>query len=322
MTESYSTGDVVVKSLVIHSPNGNVDLTTSFTSFSLYESIFTPGFVLDVEVLDTTDFMGKVKLSGMERISLVVSIPGGEFQTMEFYVDKLKDVQSLGAQKSKIYVLNCYSIEAFFMRNEVIKAYTSALCSDIVKDIHKNFVKSSKELIVEDTISPIGPIQIPKLHAFEALNLVKHYSFSSLNKSSIYSYFETRQNGKQQFRYVTIESLFRQNPVKAFKQYDAINVDFKQRQDDNILSYQVPQQFSAINKASIRDIGLGISTTGIGRYDFTVRNPGDSQYATGGSAATNLSSAMLALNNQLNPLTYAINLDYVHHHWILNIDLL
>lgn len=303
MTDSYSIGDIVVSSLVIQSPRKNIDLTGSFLSFSMYESIFTPGIILDVDILDTTDLLGSAVLIGDETVVLVASIPNGSKFNMVFHLDSLTGLQSQGAQKSKTYTLKCVSVEAFFgMRNPVRTGYSNKSCSDIVKDLHTNFIKSSKPIDVESTDGTVGPLAIPNLPAFKAIQMVREMSVSSTNKSSIFSYFETRDSGKQKFKYVTIESLFRNQPVKNFTQYDAVNIDSKIDRSNNILSYKIPYQFSTMDKmkyAGPRDQSVKDRMTQ--QYNTQVMQTNDTSYATGGGKGTNISTSFF--NNFLNLFT-------------------
>jgi hypothetical protein len=53
------------------------------------------------------------------------------------------------------------------------------------------------------------------------------------------------------FNFSTVERLFNSSPVKRFYQSDAINVDFRNRGDNNILAYRVSQQFSATDRVDL-----------------------------------------------------------------------
>ena len=293
MSESYSIGDIIVKNLVIMSSRQNIDLTGSFMSFSMYESIFTPGIILDIDVLDTTDVLGSSVLIGDESVLLTAMVPNGQMFNLVFHLDSLADLQSQGAQKSKTYTLKCVSIEAFFgMRNPVRTGYKNVLCSDIIKDLHTNYVKSFKPIDIEPSDGIVGPLAIPNFPAFKAIRMIREMAVSSTNKSSIFSYFETRESGIQAFKFVTIESLFRQSPVKYFTQYDAVNVDSKVDRDNNILSYKIPKQFSTMDKmkyAGPRDMSVKDRMTQ--RYETKVLQTNDTDYATGGGKQTNISRA-------------------------------
>jgi hypothetical protein len=165
--------------------------------------------------------------------------------------------------------------------NYIQKAYYD-VCSNIVKDIHSNFLSSKKDLNLEQTIGPQNII-IPQRNPFDAINMIRKRSISIDNKSSLYSYFENRKNGNQIFQYVTIESLFKKDVVKSFKQSDSINIDSKIQQDNNILSYQVNRQFSSIDKiiyGGPRKIATKNFTTQ--EYQVNIINTSDSNYKDGG----------------------------------------
>jgi hypothetical protein len=77
MTDSYAPGDVIVNKFSISSDRGSLDLSKSFVSASIYESIFTPGIIIDVEVMDTDDQIGQLNISGDETADISFQVPGG-----------------------------------------------------------------------------------------------------------------------------------------------------------------------------------------------------------------------------------------------------
>jgi len=245
---NYTPGDLQVSKLIVMSERGILDLTTSFVAMSIYESIFTPGMVADIVVLDTQDQLGTLKIQGDEMVTFTCAIPGGTKSSFVFALYTLTDVKAAGAQKSKMYTIQCVSQEAMFAKTHYIqKSYTDT-CANIVKDIHTNsiFLNSQKPLTVEDTLGP-QTITVPHKSPYQAINLVKKRAVSANTQSSSYVYFESRNNGKQQFNFVTVESLFKGNAVKKFQQSDAINTNILAQQDNNILAYTVPKQLSSID---------------------------------------------------------------------------
>lgn len=292
MVQSYQLGDVIVESLQITSSRGLLDLSQSFVSMSIYESIFTPGIVCDITVLDTKDLLGTLKISGDEVVVMTIYVFGSVRATYYFALHKLADLQvTSGQQKSKQYLLMCVSEEAMYAKTNYVQKSYNALCSDMIKDLHKNYLNSQKELIVEDTQGP-QKVLIPHKNPYEAINLVKARSVSENNKSSSYIFFENRPAELQQFNFVTIESLFKQNITKDFQQSSAINTSIFNRTDNNIISYTVPKQFSSIEK-----ITLG-GPRKISTMDFTTQNyltnkiqTSDSNYADGGGNGSDISNA-------------------------------
>jgi hypothetical protein len=285
---NYSVGDINVEKLLVSSRRGTLDLSKSFVSASIYESILTPGTVCDIVVLDTQDQLGTLKLIGDETIDVILSIPGTSTAPFRFALYELGNLESKGSQNSKQYTLRGVSREAMFAKTNYVQKGYSMLCSDMIKDIHKNYLNSSKPLVLENTQSPQNII-IPHMTPYKAINLIRLRSISNVNKSSSFVYFENRQNEKQSFNFVTIEQMFRGTTVKSFQQSTAINTDIKNRTDNNILAYFIPNQFSSIER-----IGLG-GPTKVTTFDFTTQqfvsniiNSADN-FATGGSGKTMVS---------------------------------
>ena len=60
MADGYNPGDIIIDSFSVSSQRGSLNLATSFISASIFESIFTPGIIGDISVLDTDDQLGKL----------------------------------------------------------------------------------------------------------------------------------------------------------------------------------------------------------------------------------------------------------------------
>ena len=105
MTDSYQSGDFTIERMSITSSRANLDISSIFLSASIYESIFTPGTVCDIEVLDTEDLLGTVKLLGDETVEFVYSIPGTVTADFRFALYELGELEMTGAQKGKKYKL-------------------------------------------------------------------------------------------------------------------------------------------------------------------------------------------------------------------------
>jgi hypothetical protein len=251
MAASYQLGDINVEQFGISSSRGFLDLAQSFVSMSIYESIFTPGIICDITVLDTKDLLGTLKLSGDETVNLTISVLGSITASYFFALHKLSDLQMTGGQqRSKQYNLMCVSEEAMYAKTNYVQKSYNMLCSDMIQDIHQNYLKSQKNLNVEATQSPQN-IVIPHKNPYEAVNLIRKRAVSQQYKSSSYIFFENRTKELQEFNFVTIESLFAQKITKDFVQSSTINTDFRNRTDNNIISYTIPKQFSSTEKITL-----------------------------------------------------------------------
>lgn len=248
-----------VDSLLIISNRAVIDLTTSFTTMSIYEDIFTPSTICEITFLDDKDILGSTKLSGDETIYLKLrqQMESITYNTeMFFHLENLSDVHGIGSQKGKIYDLTGVSLEVMYSKtNAVEKAYND-LCSNIVQDIHKNYLTSPsskpKNMIVEATRG-IQNLLVAHELPFKAISMVRKRAASSENKSSTYLYFENRDEdkGNQQYNFVTFEYLFKKPALSSYIQTDAINVSAEyaiRNNYSNILSYKVSDQFSTTYK--------------------------------------------------------------------------
>lgn len=290
MTDSYQSGDFTIERMSITSSRANLDISSIFLSASIYESIFTPGTVCDIEVLDTEDLLGTVKLLGDETVNFTYSIPGTVIGDFRFALYELGEVEMTGAQKGKKYKLKCVSEEAMYAKtNYVQKAYGQSdnegeLCSDIIKDIHISYLRSQKPIIVEQTKTP-QKIVVPHMSPFRAIEMIRKRSVSADNKSPLYVYFENRQNEQQAYNFVTIEKLFSQSIVKSFEQ-SALNIDYAAREDNNIISFKIPTQFKSIENIQYggpRKITTFNFTTW--QFESKIVEPKPSEYSLGGESS-------------------------------------
>jgi len=247
MADGYNPGDIIIDSFSVSSSRGNLELAKSFVSASIYESIFTPGIIGDISVLDTDDQLGQMKLSGDETVEISFKAPGGESANYKFALHALDDLKSEGTQKAKTYVLKVVSEEALHSKTNYIQKSFNSPISDMVKDIHKNFMKSEKPLDVEDTKGK-QKIIVSHQNPYKATDMIRQRGISSENKSSAYVFFETRKGSDQTFKFTTIEKLFKEEAIKDFQQSDAINSSISNQTDNNIIAYEVPKQFSATDR--------------------------------------------------------------------------
>lgn len=249
MSGSLSIGDVLVSNLIVTSQRGSLNLTRSFVSASIYESIFTPGVVCDITVLDTQDIIGNLRLLGDETCTFTFKSPNLKEANYTFALYEIGDQQQLDSQRAKTYVLKCVSEEAMYAKTNYVQKSYNDICSNMVKDICDQYLFTKKRVEVEETRGNQN-VLVPHKSPFEAIKMIRARSVSTEeNRSSSYVFFETRENEEQLLRFCTIESRFATEPVKEFKQSGAININsLSNEQDNNILSFSIPQQLSSIDR--------------------------------------------------------------------------
>jgi len=249
MPDNLSIGDALVETLIVFSERGSLNLTTSFVSASIYESVFTPGVVCDITVLDTQDTIGNLKLLGDELVSFQFKSPNLRAANFIFALYEISDQQQLASQRAKTYVIRCVSEEAMFAKTNIVQKSYNDLCSNMVQDICETYLSTKKRVVVEPTRGNQN-ILVPGKNPFEAIKMIRGRSVSAEdNRSSSYVFFEAREDEEQLLRFCTLESRFATEPVKSFRQSGAININaLSNEQDNNILSFKIPQQISSIDR--------------------------------------------------------------------------
>jgi hypothetical protein len=260
-------GDVEIQKLIMLSPeNGgtSLDLVNNVTliSFSIYESIFTPGTLCDITINDTNDYLGKFRMSGGEPIDISFRSPSGKKANYRFILCSIENLRSQGAQKGKTYTLKCVTEESLIAQSSVVKKIPMLPNSEIINLIHTVDLRSKKRLDREAT-KGMQWIDISDNTPFDAIKIVRQSSISNENKSSLYCYFECRENEETIYRFRTIESMFQKEPIKKFYQSDAISTDFlNNKKDSNILSYKVNHQVNAMDR-----IKYAVASSHINKYE-------------------------------------------------------
>jgi len=252
----YNPGDILVAELKI----GDFDFKYGFVNFDVYESIFTPGILANITVLDTADYLGQQKLAGGEPVTIVFKPPGGEMVEYKMVVNKVKKAETAPSQKAKSYIVEAGSEEIFNAKDKYVsKVYDNKQFSQMVEDIFKEYLKSSKKLNIEET-KGMQKYVAPNQKPYAAIDMIRRRSVSSQNESSTYVFFENSDG----FHFTTIEKILRDKKiVRTLVQDNTVGKNFLSSRANNILQLQVPQQMdmakstsSGVMKSSYRTFNI------------------------------------------------------------------
>jgi hypothetical protein len=228
---------------------------------TVYESILVQNYVCEIEVLDTDDTLGKLKVLGDEMIELSFSAPGTPVLDYVFAMDKMTLEAFPGSEKTKKWTLHGVGRETLAAKAIYIqKSYNTDIAS-IVSDIHSNFLNSVKTLATEAT-EGIQKIIIPNLKPFDAIDMVRRRASSGQNAASNFLYFENADG----YHFKTIQGMLSGGVVKSFQHSDALGTSIFNNTIDNIIDYEVPQLFSSSER-----IDLGGLTQRTATYDLRTR---------------------------------------------------
>lgn len=204
-----------------------VDLRQGVVFFTVFENVFSPhltarclisntGTVIKGEDGKMTSVFNGLPLTGGERV--VVKIAGNsninkgldfsDRPSNYFYVSSVTNI-SIDAERES-FTLNLVSREALSNETSRVgrKFAKSQKISDSVKDILKNYIKTDKDLKIDETMNPYGFIGNLK-KPFSLITWLASRSVSKNNKNSAgYLFFETQFG----FNFSSIDDLITSKP--------------------------------------------------------------------------------------------------------------
>src|SRR5271166_3686476 len=114
----------------IISPRGTLNLTEGFMSARIYESIMNPSIIIELDVWDTDDAMGNLRVVGDEIINISFCAPGTQILSYRFVLDKVELLDVPGTQKGKEWIAHGVGRETMFAKaNYIQKAYETTVSS-------------------------------------------------------------------------------------------------------------------------------------------------------------------------------------------------
>ena len=224
---------------------------------SIYESLDGKFLSGDMTLLDATNAIQTLPISGFERVEFFFRTPGTD-KGFDFsvatghpmFVYALKN-RSGANPRSQIYTLKFISIEA--IRNHqtrVSQAFTGNI-DQMITDICYNYLKTKKDLIIEDTKSN-HKFVIPRLKPTMAIENLRKNAQSLHYENSGFLFFE---NGDG-FNFKSYEGLFCKKdgtprPVKAHYSPKIKNIG----EDpvyalQSVENFKILQQFDTLNNTA------------------------------------------------------------------------
>ena len=249
-----------------------VDIRKGVTSIDYYEDIFSPTITATIKVVNTGDAISKsddegnadgpkqsiyngLPLRGGERVSLkiagnVESNPGLDFSKKPsdyLYVSSISNV--ISESKRESFTLNLVSRES--ITNEttrVSKKYpTSSRIDQSVQDILKNYLKTEKSIVVDETSNKYGFIgNLRKPFTVLVWLASKSVPKTSGDGTAGFVFFQTKDG----FNFRSIDKLIVEKP-KATYTYVGVSEE-NTNKDFNILSYTTNR-----NQNLIENLRLG-----------------------------------------------------------------
>jgi len=245
---TITVGDIEIKKFQIINWNGKniqYDWTGLMTGMSLYEDIFSPTLMLDLDIMDTHNLISEYPLIGEETLLFDFVTPHQKEEIkLKMRCVKISNRQITGNKQT--YTMQFVS-EEYYKDNmtRLSKAFTGSADS-IIKTIMKEYVKSEK-LMTFDTPGNLLKVVSPFWSPFKLISWLTSKSLSTdkFNESTFLFY----ENNKG-YEFKPLYKLLEQAPVMEYKYVHESPVS---RSDSGQLD-DIDLQYAKINRLNFFDV--------------------------------------------------------------------
>jgi hypothetical protein len=208
---SSYTGDFSLINCYLTTVDGQQhEIRYIMTEINVYESIWNNQTTCDILVNDATNMIQNLPIFGFETLLLEFQTPNKTKFSKTFRLVRITD-RKLIRERQAGYIMHFVSVEAVTnLKVRVSKSYKGKLISDIVSDLHNNWLNGNTINI--ETTKYQHHIIIPKLSPCHAINWLATRANSAAYNGANYLYYED----KNQFNFVSVESLMAQSSVQYY----------------------------------------------------------------------------------------------------------
>jgi hypothetical protein len=197
-----------------------LDLTTAtgvtynlrfiMVEINVYEDIWSNNITCDIVINDAKNQLMNMPIFGYETLNLEFRTPEKGLWSKTLRLVRITD-RKLLRERELGYVLHFITPEAVTnLKTRVSKSYKGKLISDIVDDLHNNWLGGGP--IDIETTKFQHHIIIPNIAPIHAINWLTTHANPAGYEGSNYLYYED----KDKFRFVTMESRLEKGPVKTY----------------------------------------------------------------------------------------------------------
>ena len=280
---AFELGDVILISYRSFDGSGTpkrLDIRNLVQEFSIYESIDGKFLSGDMTLLDATNAIQELPITGFERVEFFFRTPGTtkgfDFSVKSghpMFVYSLTNRQGVNP-RTQIYTLKFISLEAIRdHQTRVSKAFSGGI-DQMVIDVCKNYLNTKKDILVEETKGNYK-IVVPRIKPTQAIENFRKNARSKDYENSGFHFYENALG----FQFKSYEGLYCKKDgspreVKAFYTPKVKNVG----EDDiynlqSVEDFKILQQFNTLENTfngvySSRLITHDLFTKTFKEYDF------------------------------------------------------
>ena len=257
---AFELGDVILISYKSFDGSGTpkrLSIRDLVQEFSIYESLDGKFLSGDMTLLDATNAIQELPITGFERVEFFFRTPGTkkgfDFSVKSghpMFVYGLENRQGVNP-RSQIYTLKFVSLEAIRdHQTRVSQAFTGGVDQMII-DVCKNYLKTKKDILIEDTAGNFKLV-MPRIKPSAVIEYLRKEATSLNYRNSGFHFYETAMG----FNFKSYEGLFckkdgKPRKVKAFYTPKVKNVGEDPIYDlQSVEDFKIVQQFNTLNNVA------------------------------------------------------------------------
>ena len=254
---AFELGDIILISYKSFDGSGTpkrLSIRDLVQEFSVYESLDGKFLSGDMTLLDATNAIQDLPITGFERVEFFFRTPGTtkgfDFSVKTghpMFVYALENRQGVNP-RSQIYTLKFVSLEAIRdHQTRVSQAFTGGVDQMII-DVCKNYLKTKKDMLIEDTAGNFKLV-MPRIKPTAVIEYLRKEATSLHYRNSGFHFYETAMG----FNFKSYEGLFckkdgKPRKVKAFYTPKVKNVGESPIYDlQSVEDFKIVQQFNTLN---------------------------------------------------------------------------
>ena len=226
-----------------------LDIRNLIVEFNIYEDLNSPFLSGDMTLIDGTNAIQSLPITGFERLEFFFRTPGTtkgfDFSVKSghpMFVYALENRQGANP-RSQMYTLKFISIEAIRdNQNRVSQAFTGGI-DQMILDICYNYLNTKKDVLVEETKGAYKLV-IPRIKPTHAIRMLRKNARALSYENSGFLFYENAHG----FQFKSYEGLFCKKdgsprPVKAHYSPKVKNVG-----EDDIYDLQSVESFNILSQ--------------------------------------------------------------------------
>lgn len=201
MSTSNFDGDYSLTSVLID----DLEIKELVTELSIYESVNSVSISVEIMITDSKNILASIPINGYEVVTVTVSTKGSTFK-IPLILYKISN--RVIEEKSQIFIIHCISYEAVINESSRFSIrFKNKYPHDIVKDLLKNRLKTSKKIDIDLSLFHINFIN-PNWRIFDTITWLSRRTVPDANQNSCgYLFYESLTG----FNFKSIDNLFYQS---------------------------------------------------------------------------------------------------------------